>query len=158
MKEEDIPKTSFRTHEGHYEYPNAPSTFQALMNRILQPFLRKFALVFFDDILIYSADEDSHKDHLRKVLQVLRDNQLVANRKKCTFGQHQLEYLGHLISKEGVSADPNKIRDILKWPEPKDVKSLRGFLGLTGYYRKFVKNYSKIAWPLTQQLKKDSFQ
>lgn len=158
MKEEDIPNTAFRTHEGHYEYPNAPSTFQALMNRILQPFLRKFALVFFDDILIYSADEDSHKDHLRKVLQVLRDNQLVANRKKCTFGQHQLEYLGHLISKEGVSADPNKIRDILKWPEPKDVKSLRGFLGPTWCYRKCVKNYSKIAWPLAQQLKKDSFQ
>ncbi|GAU29071.1 hypothetical protein TSUD_278270 [Trifolium subterraneum] len=123
-----------RTHEGHYEYlvmpfglTNAPSTFQALMNEVLRPYLRKFVLLLFDDILIYSTNKA------------------------------EIEYLGHIISGWGVSVDPKKIEDMLKWPIPKDLKGLRGFLGLTGYYRKFIKNYSKIAWPLTQLLKKDNF-
>ncbi|GAU45214.1 hypothetical protein TSUD_244190 [Trifolium subterraneum] len=126
MKVDDIAKTAFRTHEGHYEYlvmpfglTNAPSTFQALMNEVLRPYLRKFAL--------------------------------------CSFGQAEIEYLGHLIYGKGVSVDPKKIEDMLRWPIPKELKSLRGFLGLTGYYRKFVRNYSKIAWALTQLLKKDNF-
>lgn len=120
---------------------NAPSTFQALMNQVLKPYLRMFALVFFDDILICSGDEKSHKEHLKMVLQVWIDHELVVNKKKCSFGQKMLEYFGHIVSDQGVSADPNKVKDILDWPMPWDVKGLRGFLGLTRYYTKFVKNY-----------------
>ena len=136
---------------------NALATFQVAMNDIFIPYLRKFVLVFFDDILIYSKTWEEHLQHLQLVLSILQRHSFFVNLKKCSFGRSQVEYLGHVLSEQGVAVDQMKVKTVLEWPMPKSIKGLRGFLGLTGYYRKFIKNYGKVAKPLTDLLKKGAF-
>ena len=164
MRPEDVHKTAFRTHDGLYEFLvmafglcNAPATFQALMNDVLRPFLRRFFLVSFDDILIYSKTWADHLRHLRAILDELRRHQLFVKRTKCSFGASSVAYLGHVISAVGVAMDPAKVQAIHDWPAPRSPRAVRGFLGLAGYYRKFAHNFGVIAAPLTVLLKKEGF-
>ncbi|KAJ8762999.1 hypothetical protein K2173_023204 [Erythroxylum novogranatense] len=140
--EPDIPKTAFRTHEGHYEFvvmpfglTNAPSTFQSLMNEVFRPFLRKFVLVFFDDILVYSKLWEEHLQHLQTVLTILSQHQLFAKEEKCIFGVERIEYLGHILTGDGIEPCSSKIQAVLDWPVPTTVRAVRDFLGLAGYYQ-----------------------
>lgn len=164
MKEENIEKTTFRTHEGLFEFTvmpfgltNVPATFQNLMSQVLQPLLRKHVLVFFDDILVYSKEMKEHYKNLEEVFQVMRENQLFAKMSKCAFAKSQIDYLANAISSAGVAVDPTKVQDVLDWPFLRTIKQLRGFLGLTAYYRKFIKGYGTIAKPLTTLLQKGKF-
>ncbi|XP_019197771.1 PREDICTED: uncharacterized protein LOC109191615 [Ipomoea nil] len=164
MKEGEKFKTTFRTHQGLYEFKvmpfgltNGPATFQSLMNLVFKPLIRKSVLVFFDDILIYSLTREDHWIHLREVLSIMKQHSLYAKLSKCSFAENQVEYLGHIISKDGLQTDPSKLDAVAAWPTPLSIKALRGFLGLAGYYRRFIKGYGIISKPLTDMLKKDAF-
>ncbi|GJV78676.1 ty3-gypsy retrotransposon protein [Tanacetum coccineum] len=164
VHDRDVYKTAFRTHDGHYEFlvmpfglTNAPSTFQATMNRLFSPYLRKFVIVFFDDILVYSTTLSSHLEHLECVFRCLQEHQFYVKRSKCVFGTGELEYLGHIISARGVQVDPKKVSAVGDWPVPKNQRQVRGFLGLAGYYRRFIRGYASVAAPLTDLLKHEGF-
>lgn len=136
---------------------NVPSTFQSLMNDLFRTYLRKFILVFFDDILVYSKTWDDHLSHLRTILKILKTNHLFAKATNYRFGVSQVDYLGHIISEHGVVVDPTKIQVVLEWPTPSTTKGVHGFLGLAGYYLKFIRHFEGIAAPLTQLLSKEGF-
>ena len=162
VQEGDVPKTAFRTRYGNYEFlvmpfglTNAPVAFMDLMNQIFHPYLDRFVIVFIDDILVYSGSLEEHSEHLRIVLQTLRERELYAKLSKCQFWLDKVEFLGHVISTEGVSMDPQKIEAVVNWKPPKNVSEVRCFLGLAGYYRKFIEGFSKIAAPLTKLTRKD---
>lgn len=145
MRLEEVEKTTFRTHEGHYEFKvipfgltNAPTAFQSTMNELFQPYLQNFMLVFFDNILIYNKTYEEHLKHLKEVMYVLERNQFYAKLLKCTFGQKEVEYLGHVISREGVKVDPKKNQSNQRVTQAQDVSRLRGFLGLVGYYIRLI--------------------
>jgi hypothetical protein len=132
----------------------APGTFQGAMNCTLSPFLRKCVLVFFDDTLVYSATLSEHLVHLRQVLQLLAKDKWQVKLSKCAFAQQQLSYMGHHITSDGIATDPIKVAAVQSWPQPANVKDLISFLGLAGYYRKFVTDFAVIAKPLTNLLRK----
>lgn len=163
LKEGESHKTAFQTHTGHYEFrvmafglTGAPGTFQKAMNHTLAPLLRKCALVFFDDILVYSASLEDHIHHLQRVLELLARDQWQVKLSKCSFAKQQVFYLGHVIDAQGVATDPLKIQAIAEWPKPNCIKDLRSFLGLAGYYRKFIRHFGVICQSLTTLLKKGS--
>ena len=138
-----------------FRLTNAPAAFMDFMNRLFSPYLDKFVIVFIDDILVYSSSPEEHAEHLRTVLQILRESQLYAKFSKFQFWLDKVAFLGHVILEKGISVDPQKIEAIVNWKPPTNVSEVRSFLELAGYYRKFVEGFSKIATPLTNLLKKD---
>jgi hypothetical protein len=162
VAEEDVPKTAFRTRYGLYEFlvlpfglTNAPGAFVTMMNRVLAPYLDQFVVVFIDDILIFSKSEDEHLQHLETVLRTLKEQQLYLKLSKCRFGLQEVEFLGHVVSAEGIKVDQAKTATVRDWPRPTCAQDVRQFLGLAGYYRKFVHRYSDITAPLTELTKSD---
>ena len=161
IRDSDIPKTAFRSRYGHYEFimmsfdlTNAPAVFMDLMNKVFKDFLDRFVIVFIDDILVYSKIEVEYEDHLHQVLGTLRANKLYAKFFKCEFWLKKVSFLGHVVSSKGVSIDPAKIEVVTSWPRSSTVNEICSFLGLAGYYRRFVEDFSRIANPLTQLTRK----
>jgi hypothetical protein len=161
IRASDIPKTVFSTRYGLYEYlvmlfglTNALAYFMYLMNSVFMPELDKFVVVFIDDILVYSKNEEEHDVHLHLVLQHLREHRLYAKLSKCDFWLKEIKFLGHTISQAGIVVDPDKVQEVMNWKPPTTVRQIRSFLGLAGYYRRFILDFSRIAKPMTDLLKK----
>ncbi|GJU78967.1 reverse transcriptase domain-containing protein [Tanacetum coccineum] len=162
VRDEDIPNTAFRTRYKHYEFQvmpfgltNAPAVFMDLMNRVCKPYLDKFVIVFIDDILIYSRNKEEHADHLRIILELLKKEKLYAKFSKCDFWISIVQFLGHVIDSQGIHVDPAKIEAVKNWASPTTPTEVRQFLGLAGYYRRFIEGFSKIAKPLTELTQKN---
>ncbi|GJW97824.1 reverse transcriptase domain-containing protein [Tanacetum coccineum] len=156
VREEDIPKTTFRTRYGHFEFTfmpfgltNAPAIFMDLMNRVCKPYLDKFVIVFIDDILIYSKSEEEHEVHLKTILDLPEKEKLYAKFSKCEFWIKEVQFIGHVVNRDGIHVDPSKVESVKNWKTPESSTEIRSFLGLAGYYRRFIENFSKIAKPLT---------
>jgi hypothetical protein len=162
VRAEDISKTAFRTRYGQYEFTvvpfgltNAPVFFISLMNKVFMDELDQFVVVFIDDILIYSKSAEEHEQHLRVVLEKLRSHQLYAKFSKCEFWLQRVSFLGHVLTAEGVEVDPEKVKAVADWKQPTTTTEVRSFLGLAGYYRRFIEGFSKIAKPMTELTRKD---
>jgi hypothetical protein len=163
IRASDIPKTAFSSRYGLYEFlvmsfglTNAPAYFMYLMNYVFMPELDKFVVVFIDDILVYSKNEEEHAGHLHIVLQRLREHHLYAKLSKCDFWLKEIKFLGHTISQAGIAVDPDKVQEVMNWKPPTTVRQIRSFLGLAGYYRRFILDFSRIAKPITEMLKKEA--
>jgi hypothetical protein len=164
IRDKDIPKTAFSTRYGLYEHlvmsfglTNTPSHFMYLMNSVFMEELDKFVVVLIDDIFIFSKSKKEYEEHLCIVLQRLRDHQLYVKFSKCEFWLCEVQFLGHMISSKCISVDPGKVREILDWKPPRTMHQVRCFLGLAGYYHRFILNFSKIAKPITDLLKEEKF-
>ena len=157
VTEADIPRTMFRTQYGHFEFivkpfglTNAPTAFMDLMHRVFQSCLDQFVVVFVDDILIYSQSKEEHEDHLWIVLLALREHQLYEKFNKCEFYVIEVKFLGHVVSASGVLVDPKKVEAVMSWERKKSVFEICSFLGLVGYYRRFIEDFSRLAAPMTR--------
>ena len=158
-------KIAFKSQDGLFEWlvmpfglSNAPSTFMRVMILVLQPFIGKFIVVYFDDILIYSQSKEEHLEHLRHVFLTFREAKLYVNLKKCSFMQPHVLFLGFIASKHGISVDPKKVRVIREWPKPKSITETHSFHGLASFYRRFIRGFSTIMAPITEWLKNEKFQ
>ncbi|KAJ9512263.1 hypothetical protein QJQ45_012830 [Haematococcus lacustris] len=156
ITEEDVPKTAFLTPMGQFQFKvlcfgltNAPATFQRMMDNVFKPLINECVLVYIDDILVMSNTPEEHVQHLRQVLQLMRENKFYAKLAKCEFNRTQLAFLGHIVGSKGIAVDPAKVQVVKEWPTPRNLKDLQAFLGLANYFRRFISNFSSLAAPLT---------
>ena len=163
MKDEDVLKTTFLIRYGHYEFlvmpfgfTNALAAFMDVMNRVFKPYLDQFVVVFIDDIIVYSKNKEEHKKHLHVILQTLREHQLFAKLNKCEFWLDQIYFLSYVASNDRILVYPCKVEVVLSWKRPTTVSEIRSFLGMAGYYRRFIEGFSKISLPLTRLTQKNA--